>query len=69
MITAIGLNNNLTLVTANTQESGRVPGLVFENWEVENQKASNRCFLVHAALPGCRRWLGTECGCRNGSRI
>ena len=33
LIAAIALTNNLTLVTANTREFGRVAGLQFENWE------------------------------------
>ncbi len=34
LIAAIALANNLTLVTANTSEFGRIPGLRLENWEV-----------------------------------
>jgi tRNA(fMet)-specific endonuclease VapC len=34
LIAAIALANNLTLITANTREFGRVSGLQFENWEV-----------------------------------
>ncbi len=34
-IAAIGLANNLTLVTHNTQEFRRVEGLQVEDWEVE----------------------------------
>jgi tRNA(fMet)-specific endonuclease VapC len=33
MIAAIALANNLTLVTHNTAEFGRVPGLKFEDWQ------------------------------------
>jgi tRNA(fMet)-specific endonuclease VapC len=33
MIAAITLANKLTLVTANTAEFGRVPGLHLENWQ------------------------------------
>lgn len=33
-IAAIALANNLTLITANTSEFGRIPGLRLENWEV-----------------------------------
>jgi len=32
-IAAIALANNLTVVTRNTQEFSRVPGLVIEDWE------------------------------------
>ncbi len=34
MIAATALAHDLTLVTANTREFGRVPGLSIENWEV-----------------------------------
>jgi len=34
-IAAIALANNLTLVTHNTREFGRVDGLQIEDWEVE----------------------------------
>lgn len=34
LIAAIALANNLTLVTANTNEFGRISGLRLENWEV-----------------------------------
>jgi tRNA(fMet)-specific endonuclease VapC len=34
-IAAISLAHNLTLVTHNTREFGRVQGLVYEDWEVE----------------------------------
>jgi tRNA(fMet)-specific endonuclease VapC len=33
-IAAIALANNLTLVTHNTREFSRVPGLVLEDWEI-----------------------------------
>jgi len=33
LIAAIALTNNLTLVTHNTQEFDRVPGLTVEDWE------------------------------------
>jgi tRNA(fMet)-specific endonuclease VapC len=35
LIAAIALANNLTLVTHNTREFGRVDGLQVEDWEVE----------------------------------
>jgi tRNA(fMet)-specific endonuclease VapC len=35
LIAAIALANNLTLVTHNTREFGRVEGLQVEDWEVE----------------------------------
>ncbi|MBW4693099.1 MAG: type II toxin-antitoxin system VapC family toxin [Lyngbya sp. HA4199-MV5] len=35
LIAAIALANNLTLVTHNTREFGRVDGLQIEDWEVE----------------------------------
>lgn len=35
LIAAISLANNLTLVTHNTREFGRVDGLQVEDWEVE----------------------------------
>lgn len=34
MIAAIALANNLTLVTHNTREFSRVPGLVIEDWQI-----------------------------------
>jgi tRNA(fMet)-specific endonuclease VapC len=34
-IAAIALANNLTLVTHNTREFGRVDGLNYEDWEIE----------------------------------
>lgn len=34
-IAAIALTNNLTLVSHNTREFGRVDGLQVEDWEVE----------------------------------
>jgi tRNA(fMet)-specific endonuclease VapC len=34
LIAAIGLVHNLTVVTHNSAEFGRVPGLVIEDWEV-----------------------------------
>lgn len=34
LIAAIALANNLTLVTHNTNEFSRVPGLVIEDWEI-----------------------------------
>jgi tRNA(fMet)-specific endonuclease VapC len=34
LIAAIALANNLTLVTHDTAEFGRVPGLVIEDWQV-----------------------------------
>lgn len=34
-IAAIALAENLTLVTHNTREFGRIEGLVYEDWEVE----------------------------------
>jgi tRNA(fMet)-specific endonuclease VapC len=34
MIAAIALANKLTLVTHNTVEFGREPGLLMEDWEV-----------------------------------
>lgn len=34
MIAAIALAHNLTLITANTREFERIPGLRLENWEV-----------------------------------
>lgn len=34
-IAAIALAQNLTLVTHNTREFGRIAGLVYEDWEVE----------------------------------
>ena len=33
-IAAIGVTNDLTLVTANTKEFGSVPGLSIDNWEI-----------------------------------
>lgn len=33
-IAAIALANNLTLITHNTREFSRVPGLVLEDWEI-----------------------------------
>jgi len=36
MIAAIALANNLTLITHNVREFGRVAGLKIEDWEVEN---------------------------------
>jgi len=33
-IAAIALTNNCTLVTHNTSEFSRVPGLVLEDWEM-----------------------------------
>jgi hypothetical protein len=35
MIASIGLNHDLTLMTANTREFGRIPGLSLENWEID----------------------------------
>ena len=35
MIAATAMASDLTLVTANTREFGRVVGLLLENWEVE----------------------------------
>lgn len=35
-IAAIALAQNLTLVTHNTREFGRVEGLVYQDWEVES---------------------------------
>jgi tRNA(fMet)-specific endonuclease VapC len=35
MIAAIAIKNDLTLVSANTREFGRVAGLSIENWETE----------------------------------
>ncbi|MCI0642827.1 MAG: type II toxin-antitoxin system VapC family toxin [Gemmataceae bacterium] len=34
MIAAIALANNLTLVTHNTREFSRVPGLILEDWQI-----------------------------------
>jgi tRNA(fMet)-specific endonuclease VapC len=34
-IAAIALANNLTLVTHNTREFGRIEGLQVEDWEIE----------------------------------
>lgn len=34
MIAAIAVANNVTLITHNTREFGRVPGLALEDWEV-----------------------------------
>lgn len=34
-IAAIALAENLTLVTHNTREFGRIEGLIYEDWEVE----------------------------------
>ncbi|MBN9518239.1 type II toxin-antitoxin system VapC family toxin [bacterium] len=34
MIAAVGLVHGLTVVTHNTAEFGRVPGLVIEDWEI-----------------------------------
>jgi tRNA(fMet)-specific endonuclease VapC len=36
MIAAIALANNVTLITHNTQEFGRVTGLQIEDWELGN---------------------------------
>ncbi len=33
MIAAIGLANDLTLVTHNVREFSRVPGLLYDDWE------------------------------------
>jgi tRNA(fMet)-specific endonuclease VapC len=33
MIAAIALTNRLTLITHNTSEFSRVPGLVYEDWQ------------------------------------
>ena len=40
MIAATAVANNRTLVTANTREFGRVPGLAIENWEEAGSQAN-----------------------------
>jgi tRNA(fMet)-specific endonuclease VapC len=37
LIAAIALANDVTLVTHNTREFGRVSGLKLEDWEAENE--------------------------------